>query len=96
MKLLSLVKHAAEALLAMNPKPAAIFAGNDEMATGAYVAVRRAGLRIPSRATTMATVSPIWRFRRKTGNSCASCRSRVAPASLAASRLNRRHRTISS
>jgi LacI family transcriptional regulator len=38
---------AAEALLAHQPRPAAIFAGNDEMATGAYVAARRAGLRIP-------------------------------------------------
>lgn len=38
---------AAEHLLAQTPRPAAIFAGNDEMATGAYVAVRKAGLRIP-------------------------------------------------
>lgn len=38
---------AAEALLALPEKPTAIFAGNDEMATGAYVAVREAGLRIP-------------------------------------------------
>jgi LacI family transcriptional regulator len=38
---------AAEHLLSKSPRPAAIFAGNDEMATGAYVAVRKAGLRIP-------------------------------------------------
>jgi LacI family transcriptional regulator len=38
---------AAEYLLAQVNRPQAIFAGNDEMATGAYVAVRRAGFRIP-------------------------------------------------
>lgn len=38
---------AAEHLLAQPNPPQAIFAGNDEMATGAYVAVRRAGFRIP-------------------------------------------------
>ncbi len=39
---------AAEQLLSgVLPPPHAIFAGNDEMATGAYVAIRRAGLRIP-------------------------------------------------
>ena len=38
---------AAEQLLAQPDPPKAIFAGNDEMATGAYVAVRRAGFRIP-------------------------------------------------
>ncbi len=38
---------ATEALLAHSERPTAIFAGNDEMATGAYVAAREAGLRIP-------------------------------------------------
>lgn len=38
---------AAELLLSRPQPPKAIFAGNDEMATGAYVAVRRAGFRIP-------------------------------------------------
>jgi LacI family transcriptional regulator len=38
---------AAERLLGASQRPSAIFAGNDEMATGAYVAVREAGLRIP-------------------------------------------------
>ncbi|GBF59459.1 putative HTH-type transcriptional repressor ExuR [Candidatus Phycosocius bacilliformis] len=38
---------AAEQLLNQPSPPQAIFAGNDEMATGAYVAVRRAGFRIP-------------------------------------------------
>ncbi|MEN9854912.1 MAG: hypothetical protein RLZZ157_38 [Pseudomonadota bacterium] len=39
---------AAERLLGdTSPQFQAIFAGNDEMATGAYVAIRRAGLRIP-------------------------------------------------
>ncbi len=37
----------AERLLAGKVRPTAIFAGNDEMAMGAYVAVRRAGLSIP-------------------------------------------------
>jgi LacI family transcriptional regulator len=34
-------------LLAMRPRPTAIFTGNDEMATGVYVAAREIGLRIP-------------------------------------------------
>jgi LacI family transcriptional regulator len=38
---------AMEKLLYARRRPTAIFAGNDEMATGAYVAVRKAGLRIP-------------------------------------------------
>ena len=36
-----------ERLLYGKRRPTAVFAGNDEMATGAYVAVRKAGLRIP-------------------------------------------------
>ena len=38
---------AAEALIANGAKPTAIFACNDEMAIGAMIACRRAGLRIP-------------------------------------------------
>jgi LacI family transcriptional regulator len=37
----------AEALLARNPRPTAIFACNDEMAAGVYKAAYRLGLRIP-------------------------------------------------
>jgi LacI family transcriptional regulator len=37
----------AEALLARNPRPSAIFACNDEMAAGVYKAAYRLGLRIP-------------------------------------------------
>ncbi len=36
-----------EKLLCGKKKPTAVFAGNDEMAMGAYLAVRRAGLNIP-------------------------------------------------
>lgn len=36
-----------EQLLALDEPPTAIFTGNDEMAVGAYQAVRRAGLRVP-------------------------------------------------
>lgn len=39
---------ATEQLLALPEKPTAIFLGNDEMAVGAYQAIRRAGLQIPS------------------------------------------------
>lgn len=39
--------QAMERLLYAKRRPTAVFAGNDEMATGAYVAVRKAGLRIP-------------------------------------------------
>ena len=39
--------QAMERLLYRKQRPTAVFAGNDEMATGAYVAVRKAGLRIP-------------------------------------------------
>lgn len=38
---------AAERLIYGAGRPTALFAGNDEMATGAYVAARKAGLRIP-------------------------------------------------
>jgi LacI family transcriptional regulator len=38
---------AAQSLLAMMPRPTAIFAGNDEMAAGVYRAARNAGLDIP-------------------------------------------------
>lgn len=38
---------AMERLIYAKRRPTAVFAGNDEMATGAYVAVRKAGLRIP-------------------------------------------------
>ena len=38
---------AAAALLGAATRPTAIFAGNDEMATGAYVALRKAGLSLP-------------------------------------------------
>ena len=38
---------AAEALLAMDPRPTAIFTGNDEMAASVYRAARSAGLSIP-------------------------------------------------
>jgi LacI family transcriptional regulator len=34
-------------LLEQSQRPTAIFAGNDEMATGAYVALRKAGLNLP-------------------------------------------------
>lgn len=37
----------AEALLARNPRPTAIFACNDEMAAGVYKAAYRLGIRIP-------------------------------------------------
>jgi LacI family transcriptional regulator len=37
----------AEALLARNPRPTAIFACNDEMAAGVYKAAYRLGVRIP-------------------------------------------------
>lgn len=40
------LRCATQLLLAKNP-PTAIFAGNDEMAIGVYVAARKAGLRIP-------------------------------------------------
>jgi LacI family transcriptional regulator len=40
-----------EALLAMTPRPTAIFAGNDEMAAGVLQAVRRAGLQAPGDVT---------------------------------------------
>ena len=36
-----------EALLKLNPRPTAIFAGNDEMAAGVLHAARRAGLEVP-------------------------------------------------
>lgn len=36
-----------EKLLKANPRPTAIFLGNDEMAVGAYQAIRMAGLRVP-------------------------------------------------
>ncbi len=38
---------AAKELLSMNPRPTAIFAGNDEMAAGVYKAARNMGLEIP-------------------------------------------------
>jgi len=38
---------AAETLLALNPRPTAIFTGNDEMAAGVYTAAREAGLSVP-------------------------------------------------
>jgi LacI family transcriptional regulator len=38
---------AARQLLALQPRPTAIFAGNDEMAAGVYRAAREAGLDIP-------------------------------------------------
>lgn len=38
---------AGHALLALDPRPTAIFAGNDEMAAGVYRAAREAGLDIP-------------------------------------------------
>ena len=37
----------ATRLLNRHDRPTAIFAGNDEMAVGVYVAARKAGLRIP-------------------------------------------------
>lgn len=40
-------KQAADQLLRLDDPPTAIFAGNDEMAMGAYVASRNAGLVIP-------------------------------------------------
>jgi LacI family transcriptional regulator len=40
-----------EALLAMTPRPTAIFAGNDEMAAGVLQAARRAGLQVPADVT---------------------------------------------
>ncbi|MGA7710272.1 MAG: LacI family DNA-binding transcriptional regulator [Rhizomicrobium sp.] len=40
-------RAAAEDLLKMNPRPTAIFAGNDEMAAGVYKAARDLGLEIP-------------------------------------------------
>src|SRR5262249_56583100 len=38
---------AGEALLAMSPRPTAVFAGNDEMAAGVMQAALRAGLSVP-------------------------------------------------
>ena len=38
---------AAEKLLTLKPRPTAIFAGNDEMAVGVYMAARNLGLEIP-------------------------------------------------
>ncbi|MDE2134406.1 MAG: LacI family DNA-binding transcriptional regulator [Alphaproteobacteria bacterium] len=38
---------AAQELLSLNPRPTAIFAGNDEMAAGVYKAARNLGLAIP-------------------------------------------------
>lgn len=40
-----------EALLAMTPRPTAIFCANDEMAAGALQAARRAGLNVPADLT---------------------------------------------
>jgi LacI family transcriptional regulator len=40
-----------EQLLAMSPRPTAIFASNDEMAAGALQAAQRAGLRVPEDLT---------------------------------------------
>jgi LacI family transcriptional regulator len=42
-------RTAAEDLLKMNPRPTAIFAGNDEMAAGVYKAARDLGLDIPKK-----------------------------------------------
>jgi LacI family transcriptional regulator len=39
--------QAMRALLALDPRPTAVFAANDLMAMGAYLAIREAGLRIP-------------------------------------------------
>ncbi len=39
--------HAAAELLKLNPRPTAIFTGNDEMALGVYKAAREAGLQVP-------------------------------------------------
>jgi LacI family transcriptional regulator len=39
--------EAAAALLALTPRPTAIFCGNDEMAAGVYQAARDAGLSVP-------------------------------------------------
>ncbi len=39
---------AMQALLALSPRPTAVFASNDLMAMGAYLAIREAGLRIPA------------------------------------------------
>ncbi|GGK91773.1 LacI family DNA-binding transcriptional regulator [Mangrovihabitans endophyticus] len=38
---------AAHRLLALDPRPTAVFAGSDQQATGVYEAVRGAGLRVP-------------------------------------------------
>ncbi len=43
----------ATELLKREPRPTAIFAGNDEMAVGALHAVRRAGLRVPEDVSVM-------------------------------------------
>ena len=40
-------RECAQALIALDPRPTAIFASNDEMAAGALQAVRMAGLRTP-------------------------------------------------
>jgi len=41
--------RAAEALLALDPRPTAIFAGNDEMAIGALAALAKHGVGVPER-----------------------------------------------
>jgi LacI family transcriptional regulator len=39
--------EAGRALMAMSPRPTAVFAGNDEMAAGVLQAARQAGVRVP-------------------------------------------------
>lgn len=39
--------EAGQSLLAMSPRPTAVFAGNDEMAAGVLQAARQAGVRVP-------------------------------------------------
>jgi LacI family transcriptional regulator len=50
---------AGRALLAIDPRPTAIFAGNDEMAAGVYRAAREVGLDVPRDLSVQSTAAPL-------------------------------------